>query len=135
MKKSIFVVALGALMLVSCGKMSPEAQKAWDHFKEVSAKLESEEAVEKNFEGVEDFNAAVKEWGEASAALKAYAAEFSEAQADSLNMYAEKCGAVIKNATEMLKAANELEAAANELDEAGEEIDAAAAEVEEAAEE
>ena len=121
MKKIFFVLAAGAMLMSCGGALSPEAQKAWDNFKELSSKLETEEAVDANFESSEDFAQAVKEWGEVGAALKNYATEFSEAQVDSMASMSEKCAAVIKKAQEGMAAAA---AAGEDVDEQSDEEEA-----------
>ena len=105
MKKIFFVIAAGALMLVSCGKMSPEAQKAWNNFKEASAKFESEEAVDANFQSPEEFTAGVKAWNDAAQKMKDFATEFSTEQADSFASITAKCAPVIEKATQLLQQA------------------------------
>ena len=47
MKKTIFVALAAVAMLVSCGaKMSPEATKAWNDFKEKAAAVSTDEACD-----------------------------------------------------------------------------------------
>ena len=47
MKKTIFVAIAAVAMLVSCGaKMSPEATKAWNDFKEKAAAVSTDEACD-----------------------------------------------------------------------------------------
>ncbi len=58
MKKTIFVAIAAAAMLVSCGaKMSPEATKAWNDFKEKAAAVSTDEACDQ-FETPEAYQAA-----------------------------------------------------------------------------
>ena len=105
MKKIFFVIAAGALMLVSCGKMSPEAQKAWNNFKEASAKFESEEAVDANFNTAEEYSEGLKAWSEATQKLKDYTTEFSTEQADSMEKIVAKCKPVIEKMNAMMQQA------------------------------
>ena len=47
MKKTIFVALAAVAMLVSCGaKMSPEATKAWNDYKEKAAAVSTDEACD-----------------------------------------------------------------------------------------
>lgn len=132
MKKIFFVIAAGALMMVSCNKsLSPEAQKAWDSFKEASAKLESEEAVDANFQSPEEFAAGVKAWNDAAQKMKDFATEFSTEQADSFASITAKCAPVIEKATQLLQQA----AAQGALEDGAEEEAATEEETEETAEE
>ena len=118
MKKIFFVIAAGALMMVSCNKsLSPEAQKAWDSFKEASAKLESEEAVDA--------------WNDAAQKMKDFATEFSTEQADSFASITAKCAPVIEKASQLLQQA----AAQGALEDGAEEEGATEEETEETAEE
>ena len=106
MKKIFFVIAAGALMMVSCNKsLSPEAQKAWDNFKEASAKFESEEAVDAAFENAEEYSAGLKAWSEATQKLKDYATEFTPEQTDSMEKIVAKCQPVIQKMSEMMQQA------------------------------
>jgi len=58
MKKTIFVALAAVAMLVSCGaKMSPEATKAWNDFKEKAAAVSTDEACDQ-FETPEAYQAA-----------------------------------------------------------------------------
>lgn len=121
MKKIFFVLVAGAMMMSCGGSLSPEGQKAWNDFKELSSKLESEEAVDANFESADEFAQAVKEWGEVGDKLKNFATEFSEAQVDSMASMSEKCAAVIKKAQEGMAAAA---AASEDVDEQSDEEEA-----------
>ena len=58
MKKTILMAFAVAAMLVSCGaKMSPEATKAWNDYKEKAALVSTDEACDK-FESAEEYQAA-----------------------------------------------------------------------------
>ena len=122
MKKIFYVIALGAVMMVSCNSgLSPEGQKNWDKFKELSAKFESEEAVDANFESAEEFSAAVKEWNEAAQNMKNYVTEITPEQADSFEALANKCAPVLEKVSKMMQQA--AEAGAEEAEEGEEEAE------------
>ena len=109
MKKIFYVIAAGALMMVSCNNgLSPEGQKAWNEYKELSAKFESEEAIEANFQNSEEYAAALKQWGEAAKKMQDYILEITPEQADSFQKIAEKCEPVIKKVSAMMQQAQEL---------------------------
>ena len=58
--KKLFFMALvaGSMVFASCGvKMSPEATKAWNDFKEKAAAVSTDEAVDQ-FESIDAYNAA-----------------------------------------------------------------------------
>lgn len=118
MKKIFFVLVAGAMMMSCGGSLSPEGQKAWNDFKELSSKLESEEAVDANFETAEEFSAAVKEWNEAAQNMKNYVTEITPEQADSFEALANKCAPVLEKVSKMMQQAAE---AATEEAEEGEE--------------
>jgi len=104
MKKIFYVIAAGALMMVSCNNgLSPEGQKAWNEFKELSAKFESEEAADASFQSSEEFAEGVKQWSEAAKKMQDYVLEITPEQADSFQKIAEKCEPVIKKATAMMQ--------------------------------
>jgi hypothetical protein len=108
MKKIFYVIAAGALLMVSCNKgLSPEGQKAWNEYKELSAKFESEEAVEANFQNAGEFSEAVKQWGEAAKKMQDYILEITPEQADSFQKIAESCEPIIKKVTATMQQAQE----------------------------
>ena len=120
MKKIFYVIVAGAMMMVACNSgLSPEGQKNWDKFKDLCSKLESEEAIDANFETQEEFTAAVKEWGEAAQKMKDYMLEVTPEQADSFEKLAEKCAPVVEKVSQMMQQAQEL--GVNPDEESGEE--------------
>ena len=123
MKKIIFAIAAGAMMLVSCNNegLSPEGQKAWDNFKDLAATFESVEAADANYDSAEDHDAGYAEFKAAVDNIQNYATEISETQADSFQTMCETCAATYAQSKEMIQAADEIEEAADELDEMEEE--------------
>ena len=124
MKKLFFVIAAGALMMVSCNNgLSPEGQKAWDNFKQLAATFESEEAIEANYADEEAFKAGHASFVEATKKIEDFVLEITPEQADSFKTMCEQCAPVIQKAQELLQAKDQLEEAAQELDEAAEEVE------------
>ena len=124
MKKLFFVLAAGALMMVSCNSgLSPEGQKAWDNFKQLAATFESEEAIEANYADEASFKAGHEAFVEATKKIQDYVLEITPEQADSFKTMCEACAPVIQKANEMLQAKEEIEAAAEEPEEAAEEVE------------
>lgn len=88
-KMTLMAVAASAVMFVSCGsKMSTEAQKAWEDFKEKGALVETMEAADQ-FETYEEYAAACKEFEAATKAMEQYQTEYSDAIIDSMGVIAE----------------------------------------------
>jgi len=111
MKKMIVMVAVGAMMLVSCNNgLSEEGQKAWEKFKDLAANFESVEVADATFESAEDFEATYAEFQEASTDMASYVFEITEAQADSFKNICETCAATYQQYAEMAAAAGEEEA-------------------------
>jgi len=111
MKKMIVMVAVGAMMLVSCNNgLSEEGQKAWEKFKDLAANFESVEVADATFESAEDFEATYGEFQEASTDMASYVFEITEAQADSFKNICETCAATYQQYAEMAAAAGEEEA-------------------------
>lgn len=122
MRKLIYVIAAGALMMVSCNEgLSPEGQKVWNHFKEISAQFESEEAFEASFDDVDSYVEALKDWGETAAEMQNYMLEISPEQADSFEAITNRCAPVVEKANAMLKQAQELGVDPDEEDDSEEE--------------
>lgn len=111
MKKMIVMVALGAMMLVSCNNgLSEDGQKAWNKFKDLAAKFESVEAADANFETAEEFEAAYAEFTEASTDMTQYVFQITEAQADSFKTMCDASAATYQQYAEMAAAAAAAEA-------------------------
>ena len=124
MKKMIVMVALGAMMLVSCFKgFSEEGQKAWEKFKDLGAKFESIEIADANFETAEEFEAAYAEFEKASEEMTSYLFEFTPAQADTFNTMREASAATYQQYVEMATAAVDEEAEGEEVEVEAEETE------------
>ena len=109
MKKIFYAIAAGAMLMVSCNNgLSPEGQKVWNEYKELSAKFESEEAVDANFQNSEEYAEALKKWSETAQKMQEYVLEITPEQADSFQKIAEKCEPVIKKVSAMMQEAQEL---------------------------
>ena len=131
MKKMIVMVAVGALMLVSCNNgLSEEGQKAWDNFKDLEATFESLEAADANYDSMEELNAGYEAFSEASTNMAQYVFQITEEQADSFKTICENCAAVYQQAQEMSQAADEIDEAADEFEDAADELDEAIEDVE-----
>ena len=109
MKKIFYAIAAGVMLMVSCNNgLSPEGQKVWNEYKELSAKFESEEAVDANFQNSEEYAEALKKWSETAQKMQEYVLEITPEQADSFQKIAEKCEPVIKKVSAMMQEAQEL---------------------------
>ena len=125
MKKTIFVALAAVAMLVSCGaKMSPEATKAWNDFKEKAAAVSTDEACDQ-FETPEAYQEAF------DAAMKAGQDFAKNFDGKVTKEVADSCAALtnaliehdkkVQEAIAAEKALEEQETAEEELPEEGEE--------------
>lgn len=121
MKKIFYVLAAGALMMVSCNSgLSPEGQEAWNNFKQLAATFESAEAIDANYADEAAFKAGHEAFVEATKKMQDFALEITPEQADSFKNMCETCAPVIENAAQLILAKQNLEEAGVELEEVAE---------------
>ena len=106
MKKMLFMALVAVSMIVtSCGKkMSPEAAKAWENVKTTFAAVGSIEAVDQ-FEGVDDWNAAVQAFNTAVQEMAKYEQEFPKEVVDSFTTMTTQFAETQKQAAEKIQQA------------------------------